>query len=130
MFTLKALAIALSVYLLLMSIPAVVNVRGFQKAIKEIYKSTVLLRLGGLFALLFAFFILNAEYKLEQNWETVMSVIGWLCLVKGVLLLWFPGWMGDLGKKIALKSETLMAVWGLFMLFIAVGIGYLGLFVY
>ena len=130
MLTLKALAIGLSVLVLVKHIPGVINVSAWRDTMKDILKSDeTVLRLAGLVAMIMSFLILTSHMKIEKNWESVIPVIGWLMLAKGIILVWNPRSVSNMGLNF-LKNNTLVALCNLAGLALGVGLGYLGLFIY
>lgn len=127
----KHLAIGLAVLILLMVLPALFDPKKFRSAVDEFLNAgNVVMRLSALFTLLLAFLILNTRWKINfSSWTAVLVVIGYLVLLKSVVRLWFPEFSRNMVRKWMHKDYGvyLMAFLGLV---IALGLGYLGIWVY
>lgn len=127
----KNLAIGISVLMLLAVLPALFDPKKFRSAVDEFLNAgNAVMRLTGLFLLLVAFLILNTRWKLNfQSWNAVIGVLGYLILLKGIIRLWFPEVSRNIIHKWMHKDYGvyLMAFFGLI---IALGLGYLGIWVY
>ncbi|MBI4995186.1 hypothetical protein HZC21_06150 [Candidatus Peregrinibacteria bacterium] len=127
----KNLAIGLSVLILLMVLPALFDPKKFRAAVDEFLNAgNAAMRLNALYLLLIAFLILNTRWKLNfKSWNAVLGVIGYLILLKGIIRFWFPELSRNIIRKWMHKDYGvyLMAFIGLI---IALGLGYLGIWVY
>lgn len=127
----KNLAIGLAVLILLAVLPALFDPKRFRSAVDEFLNAgNVVMRLTGIIILLIAFLILNTRWKLNfQSWNAVIGVLGYLMLIKGIVRLWFPELSRNIIRKWMHKDYGvyLMALFGLI---IALGLGYLGIWVY
>ena len=77
-----------------MVIPAIgifLNFNTYQAMIGEFSKSPSLCYLGGFMALLMGLITLQFHNKWEAGWSVVITILGWIALIKGVALIMFPG---------------------------------------
>jgi len=58
--------------------------------VKEFTKSPALCYLGGVLALFFGLFILIFHNTWDASWTTIITIIGWLSVTKGALLIACP----------------------------------------
>ena len=58
--------------------------------VKEFTKSPALCYMGGVLALFFGLFILIFHNKWDASWTTIITIIGWLSVIKGALLIACP----------------------------------------
>ena len=58
--------------------------------VKEFTKSPALCYMGGVLALFFGLFILMFHNKWDASWTTIITIIGWLSVIKGALLIACP----------------------------------------
>ena len=127
----KHLAIGLAVLILLMVLPALFDPKKFRVAVDEfLIAGNGVMRLSALGTLLIAFLILNTRWKINfSSWTAVLVVIGYLVLLKSVVRFWFPEFSRNMVRKWMHKDYGvyLMAFLGLV---IALGLGYLGIWVY
>lgn len=70
----------------------------YKKAMAEMVKSHATMYLGGVMALLAGFLIVSF-HNVWEGWPILVTLIGWLALVKGLVLLIFPEWMMDWSSK-------------------------------
>ena len=76
-----------------MVIPAVgmfLNFAEYQRLYEEFSKSPSLCYLGGFMALLMGLIILQFHNKWEAGWPVIVTILGWITLIKGVVLIIFP----------------------------------------
>ena len=77
-----------------MIVPALgifLNFNTYQSMIGEFSKSPSLCYLGGFMALLMGLVILQFHNKWEAGWPVIITILGWITLIKGLVLVLFPG---------------------------------------
>lgn len=77
-----------------MIIPAIglfLNFNTYQGIIGEFSKSQSLCYLGGFMALVMGLVILQFHNKWEAGWPVIITILGWITLIKGLVLMLFPG---------------------------------------
>ena len=85
--------------------------------------------LGGCFALIIGLLIVNTHNVWEASWVVIITLIGWLGLIKGICVFMFPENL----KKFAdayQKKSTLLTVQLCFTLLFGVFLSYKGYFSY
>jgi len=95
-----------------MIIPAIgifLNFNTYQGMIGEFSKSPSLCYLGGFMALLMGLVILQFHNKWEAGWPVVITILGWITLIKGLLLILFPGSLTNLWHPLT-ESPTALIV--------------------
>jgi hypothetical protein len=78
----------------LLIIPAVgvfLNLETYQHLFAEFCKNAALCYLGGIVALLLGLIILQFHNVWEAHWPLVITILGWITVVKGVAIIVFPG---------------------------------------
>ncbi len=108
---------------LLFSIDAVgilINTAIYRRMVEEFTESPALCYLGGILALFFGLFILNFNNAWTADWTVIITIIGWLSAVKGVLLIVFP--------KVYLNFSNWMRMGDAMMRYIGIIYLLLGLF--
>lgn len=124
------IAMGLAVLILVLVLPALFNPKKFKHAMGEFFANHMLVRMSGVFALLCAFIILNTHWTIKLNSSrSIMTVLGYLAVLKGIARIWFP----ETGEKMVKKwmaNETFYYVGVGVALLIGLGVGYLGWFVY
>jgi len=71
----------------------------YQAVVNDFIKSPGLMYYDGVLVLLFGFLITSFHNFWGQNWQVIITVIGWLSLVKGVVMLVMPGYTIAMAKK-------------------------------
>lgn len=124
------LSIALAILLLLFALPALFDPKRFREAAKDFFASSPLVRLAGFLFLIVAFLILNTHRGINLNSaRSIMAALGYLIAIKGVVWLWFPGF----ARKFAMKkfeNDARVYIFAFVCILAAVGLGYLGIWVY
>jgi hypothetical protein len=69
----------------------------YQKIIKDTFKNTGVTLLFGMIVFIASFFIVT-YHNIWSGWEVLITLVGWLGLVKGISFLLFPSFL----KKISL----------------------------
>ena len=116
---------------LLFSIDAVgvlINTAIYRRMVEEFTESPALRYLGGILALFFGLFILNFNNAWTADWTVIITIIGWLSVVKGVLLIVFPkvylnfsNWM-RMGDAMMRYMGIIYLLLGLFLTFKGFGL--------
>ena len=96
------------------------NTAFYRRIVEEFIESPALCYLGGILALFFGLFILNFNNAWTADWTVIITIIGWLSVVKGVLLIVFP--------KVYLNFSNWMRMGDAMMRYIGIIYLLLGLF--
>ncbi|MBI5572044.1 MAG: hypothetical protein HY914_19025 [Desulfomonile tiedjei] len=91
METARTLARIIGPIQVIAAIGLVLNRETGQRLIEEFSKSASLCYLGGFMALLLGLVILEFHHTWEARWPVIITLMGWLSVVKGVALVAFPG---------------------------------------
>jgi len=102
------------------------NFKYYKKVMKDAMKSPLLALYGGIAALVAGFLIVWFHNIWVADWTVIITVFGWLGLVKGLLLLLIPGPFLKLGKVF----HKWMWFTQIFALVLGLVLGYYGFFVY
>ena len=124
------LLIALAILMAIIYIPAILATKKWQKAMKAHLSDKEQSRLSGLITLLISFLFLSVHWKLTGGWFMLIPILGWLMFLKGLVFIWFPGFMYKMAKKVHLKSEALTGLVAFVALLIAIGLIYVALYIY
>ena len=87
---------------------ALFNPKSYQKMIEDVMNNAALLYLGGFLALLFGLLIVLSHNVWVASWVVIITVFGWLSLIKGVLLLVCPGAMVKMSGGFRKNSSALI----------------------
>ena len=102
------------------AVGVLVNTALYRRIVEEFIESPALCYLGGILALFFGLFILNFNNAWTADWTVIITIIGWLSVVKGVLLIVFP--------KVYLNFSNWMRMGDAMMRYIGIIYLLLGLF--
>jgi len=92
---------------------------------KLIHDSTYTI-LGGFMAIILGFFILEYHSGSEDDWTVIITVIGWIAIVKGILLIALPRAFGVF--KSMFENTKTLNVLTLFVLLFGLLFLYFGFF--
>ncbi len=81
---------ALAFIMLIVGLPALATPKKFMKVMEGIVKNADMVRIMSMWTLFLAFFFLAMYPLLKGGWLMLISILGWIMLVKAVVLLWFP----------------------------------------
>ena len=110
------------------AVGVLVNTAFYRRIVEEFIESPALCYLGGILALFFGLFILNFNNAWTADWTVIITIIGWLSVVKGVLLIVFPNvylnfsnWM-RMGDAMMRYIGIIYLLLGLFLTFKGFGL--------
>ncbi|MFA4891699.1 MAG: hypothetical protein WC604_05140 [Candidatus Gracilibacteria bacterium] len=122
------LLIGLAIFMAAICIPAILSPEKWQKEVKKIVSNESLVRILSLFAFLVSFLFLSLHFKFTGGWLIIIPIVGWLVLLKALVLLWFPALPYEMAKKTYLHSEGATALISFIGLVIAIGLTYVALY--
>jgi len=97
----------------------------YTKLFADFCENAAVMYLGGVAALAIGFVILaHRGLACTHDWSMILSLIGWLALIKGVLILVFPKSMIKLTR--AMLKESLFKLWAVVIIIIALALAFLG----
>ena len=121
MTSVNTIAQVVGLIMSIVSVGVLINTTTYRQIIEEFTKNHALCYLGGMLALFFGLFILMFHNAWETNWTTIITIIGWLSVIKGALLIVYPNiyaqltnWMRRSGKFISYIG-VLYLLLGLFL---------------
>ncbi|MFA5947991.1 MAG: hypothetical protein WC806_03395 [Candidatus Gracilibacteria bacterium] len=124
----KFLLISLSIYIFILIIPGLINPNYFRKSYKKLYSESEYVRILAMFALLFGFLFLSVNYIPTKNISAIIPIFGYLMVLKGIILFWFPN-VAKTKIKFLFASDRTTALWcllalavGLALLYVAVNL--------
>lgn len=93
----------------------------FEEIMEDFERSSGLVFISGFITVTFGVILVTYHNRWDYSWPVVVTVIGWLTLVKGIMLLAFPKlWISF--KKNYANSK----VWGIPLLGLGLLFGYFG----
>lgn len=126
MFTPQFLLIGLAIFMAIIYLPAFVNPQKFRKTLKSFCSEIEVVRLSGAFCLLLSMMFLSVHWKFSDGWMMMISIIGWIILIKGVLWVWNPELIKRIVKKSSLfNTDTGIAIVALIAIIMAAALIYI-----
>ncbi|MBU1275123.1 MAG: hypothetical protein KJ720_07080 [Proteobacteria bacterium] len=121
------LARVLGPMLVIVSVGLLLNPKAYREVAEEFIQSRALLYLGGFMALAGGLVVLQLFHAWRADWTVVVTIIGWLMLIKGAALIIIPGPLAALAEAWR-KAGAIMVVQGLVLLAVGVWLCYRGFF--
>ena len=112
---------------IIIGIGILVNIKNYQKMIGDFISNSALVYIGGVMSLLFGLLILAFHNVWEANLAVLITIFGWLGLVKGIVLIVLPKAMIGLCEVYQEKSAP-MAVHSVIVIILGALISYMGFF--
>tara|TARA_B100000315_G_C14360632_1_gene488296 strand:- start:183 stop:566 length:384 start_codon:yes stop_codon:yes gene_type:complete len=103
------LAKVMGLYLVLVVLAVAMNRKEYLKMLPRFIKNRSMSMLAGVFTLILGLLVVVSHNIWESDWTVLVTLTGWLTLVKGAMYLFFPDAIMRLGKKF--NSKTAYAVW-------------------
>ncbi len=91
----------------------------YKRLIEGFVDSPALLFLTGLMALILGFVLVVYHNVWVMGWTVIITIFGWLSLIKGMMILTFPGFYASISGKMKM-STGLMRGYAVFVLLIGV----------
>jgi len=96
-----------SLYYIAVGIGILVNPQFYKRIFEEFIERTSILYLGGVIALGVGYFIVAFHNTWTKDLSVIITIVGWLALVKGILIFICPGLMIAVTKAIISKERNL-----------------------
>lgn len=84
------LAKLMGIYLLIIGLAYFIKREFLRVVLEDFYKSPALIALGSIFNIILGLLIILNHNIWEFSWKIMITIIGYLSLVKGILHLYFP----------------------------------------
>lgn len=121
------LAQLLGVVLVVIGLALLMRASFFQKMYQEILKNEALLALSGMFALVLGTVVVLSHNIWEPSWVVIITLFGWIGLVKGVSILLLPEGMSGMSSE-WFKGKSFLKIAGLFYFLLGLVLVYFGWF--
>ena len=72
----------------------------YRRVLDDLFKNAALTYFVGFTAVIFGFLIVNYHNIWVKDWPVLITLLGWLALIKGVLLIAFPSFVQSYSKPI------------------------------
>ncbi|MCK4818514.1 hypothetical protein KA005_22280, partial [bacterium] len=91
----------------------VFNRKAFQQVMEDFCKNAALVFYGGILALVVGVVIILTHNVWVADWTVIITIIGWLGLIKGIWIIVFPNTVSKF-MQAYLKNENLLLVHSIF----------------
>lgn len=83
------------------------NPKALQEVVREFLASRALIFIGGILALLAGLAIVNTHNLWTADWPVIITIIGWLSIVGGILRMAFPEVTKSIGEAMLARQGVL-----------------------
>ena len=66
------------------------NKKYYQNMFQKMFEDTEFFYFGGFLAIIFGFLLLHFHGEWTNDWTILITIIGWIAILKGIMLLAFP----------------------------------------
>ena len=112
---------------IIVSIAMMFNKGFIQKLMEDFSKNTALQYLAGVTSLVFGLVIVIMHNVWVWNWTVIITIFGWMGILKGVWLIVFPNTL-DKFTEAYIKNKTFAKIHSVLALVLGVFLTYLGYF--
>ena len=110
---------------LVIGIGLVANPKYYHKMFDKLINNSSMLFFSGILALVAGYLLVSYHNIWEGGWIVVITVFGWLSLIKGAFILMFPNSMKKFSKGLFKTSDAFL-VDGLIIIILGLIFGYFG----
>lgn len=121
------LAKVLGLYMTVLSIGLLMNAKKMKSILMDSMDSPPLLLVSGVVALMVGLLIVISHNLWVPDWRVLITIIGWLALTKGLVLIMFPQSTVNISKK-WLQNNTLYYTTMVIDLLLGIYLTYIGFF--
>ena len=108
------LAKLLGPLLLVAGMGVVLNRAAYREVAEEVIETRALLYLFGIVALSAGLAIVLTHNEWVWGWPVIVTILGWLLMIRGAVRVLFPHAVGDLGTRTLARSPNLVPAGGAF----------------
>lgn len=110
METSRVLAKIIGPLLIIPALGVFLNLETYRHLIEEFSKSAALCYLAGYMALLLGLLVVHLHNVWEARWPVVITILGWVAVVKGVAIIVLPGFIPEIWYPFAVESSARLIV--------------------
>lgn len=122
------LAKILGPYIIIVALGIMFNLKTYQRVMEDFFKNSALIYLGGVLALIIGLLIVLFHNVWAANWAVIITIFGWLALIKGAWLIILPNTMTKITEAYQ-KNAVLLVVHSAIILILGVFLTVVGYFV-
>jgi uncharacterized membrane protein HdeD (DUF308 family) len=121
------LAKAFGLYMTVLSLGLLMNARRMKSILMDSMDSPPLLLLSGVIALIVGILIVISHNVWVSDWRVIITIVGWLALLKGINLILFPNSLVEISKKWIENNSFYYITMFIYLLF-GIYLTYIGFF--
>ena len=114
--------------LLVVGAGVLISRAAYSEAADEAIRSRALLYIFGGIGFAAGLAIVLTHNVWVWGWPVIITILGWLMMVRGALRILFPQQVADLGAKVLQSSPSLLPIGGFVVLVIGAVLSYFGYF--
>lgn len=92
------------------AISMVLNKVFYKKIIDDLFNNAGLTYISGFFTTIMGFLIINYHNIWVLEWVTLITLIGWIALIKGISIIIFPTYVHKISKSIINSSINIIPI--------------------
>lgn len=115
-------------FFVVVGIGVLLNLKRYQKLIMDFFENTAVLYLGGVMAFAIGIVIVLFHNVWTLNWGIIITILGWVSLVKGIVLIVCPAVMVKMAN-VCHKNAAVLAIDAVVFLVIGAFLSLMGYFV-
>ena len=114
-----------SLFYIIVGIGILINLGFYKKLFEDFIENAAVLYLGGAMALTIGYLILAFHNTWTKDLSVIITIFGWLALIKGIVILIRPKVMIALSKAI-LKNESIPKIEAIVIIILGLAFSFLG----
>lgn len=95
-------------YMVIVAIGMMLNRKSYQRIMEDFFKNPALICLGGVVALIIGLLIVLFHNVWVGSWPVIITIFGWLGLIKGTCLIILPNSVAKLTQVYQKKTALLI----------------------
>jgi uncharacterized protein YjeT (DUF2065 family) len=112
---------------LVIGVGLLLNQKFWREVIEDFSKNAATVLFGGIFALVVGVVIVLTHNVWVGNWTVIITIIGWIALIKGIWIIVFPSTVSKF-MQAYWKNESILLVQSIGALVFGVVLTYFGFF--
>lgn len=114
-----------SLVYLAIGIGILLNPDFYRKLYEDFIENSSTLYIGGVMGLVIGYLIVAFHNTWTMDWSVIITIIGWIALIKGIVILVQPKILITLTKAI-LKKESILKIEAIVIIIIGLALSFLG----
>ncbi len=114
-----------SLFYIIVGIGIIINPGFYKKLFEDFIENAAVLYLGGAMALTIGYLILAFHNTWTKDLSVIITIFGWLALIKGIVILIRPKIMIALSKAI-LKNQNILKIEAIVIIILGLAFSFLG----